>query len=90
MMVFIKQDLQTFMDGSPDGVIYVSLGSNLNGTAFFLSEGRLEAFQKAFGRLKQRVLWKWELPQMPNQPKNVFISKWFPQQDILGKIIISI
>lgn len=37
----------------------------------------------AFASVKQRVLWKWENETLPNQPKNVRISKWLQQRDIL-------
>ena len=37
-----------------------------------------------FSRLKQRVLWKWETEVMEDKPQNVMLSKWLPQQDILG------
>jgi UDP:flavonoid glycosyltransferase YjiC (YdhE family) len=37
-----------------------------------------------FGRLKQKVLWKWETESMLDKPANVKLSKWLPQQDILG------
>ena len=39
---------------------------------------------KVFGSLKQRVLWKWDQESMPDLPSNVKLSKWLPQQDILG------
>lgn len=37
----------------------------------------------ALGRLKQTVIWKWELDFMPNKPSNVVITPWLPQRDIL-------
>ena len=27
---------------------------------------------------------KWESDELPNKPKNVFISKWLPQTDVLA------
>ncbi len=41
-------------------------------------------FLSVFGKLKQRVLWKWETENMPDKPDNVKLVKWAPQQDILG------
>lgn len=43
-----------------------------------------EAFVKAFGKLKERVLWKYENETLPNNPGNIKISSWIPQRDILA------
>ncbi|KAF2879691.1 hypothetical protein ILUMI_26480 [Ignelater luminosus] len=38
-----------------------------------------------FRQLPQRVLWKWEAGNdMPDLPPNVKLSRWLPQQDLLG------
>lgn len=50
-----------------------------------LSEEKREAILHSVGKLKQKVLWKWENETLPNQPTNVFIRKWMPQRDILCK-----
>ncbi|KAG0715203.1 2-hydroxyacylsphingosine 1-beta-galactosyltransferase [Chionoecetes opilio] len=39
---------------------------------------------EVFGSLQQRVLWKWDEATMEGLPLNVRLSKWLPQQDILG------
>lgn len=44
----------------------------------------------AFKKLPYKVLWKWESDTMLNKPENVKISKWLPQTDILGKLILTI
>lgn len=51
-----------------------------------LSEEKREAILHALGKLKQRVLWKWENDTLPNQPPNVFIRKWMPQREILCEL----
>ena len=71
------------MNDAKDGVIYFSLGSNLQ-MSDMATDNKFEAFLSVFKDLKQRVLWKWE-KDFPLKPDNVKISKWFPQQDILGK-----
>lgn len=38
----------------------------------------------AFAKLKQNVLWKFEDDSLTDIPKNVKISKWLPQSDILA------
>ncbi|XP_063921312.1 UDP-glycosyltransferase UGT5-like [Zophobas morio] len=78
----LPQDLQEFLDNAKDGVIYFSMGSNLK-SAEFPPEKR-DAILRTFAKLKEQVLWKWEEDVLPGQPKNVKLSKWFPQQDILA------
>ena len=60
----------------------VSFGSVLTGSD--MPDGIRLALLDVFGRLKQRVLWKWETETMADKPANVMLSKWLPQQDILG------
>nr|CAD7461358.1 unnamed protein product [Timema tahoe] len=78
----LPQDLQKFMDDAKEGVVYFSLGSNLQSSD--MPEYKREAFLKAFSKLKQKVLWKFEADNLPGQPANVKIQKWLPQSDILG------
>jgi glucuronosyltransferase len=42
-------------------------------------------FLKVFSQLKQQVSWKWESDSMEGEAlsKNVKLSQWFPQQDLL-------
>ena len=40
-------------------------------------------FVNVFAKLKQRVIWKFE-DDMEGVSDNVLVSKWLPQQDILG------
>ena len=49
-----------------------------------MSNEQREAFLAAFASIPQRVIWKFEKP-IENAPKNVMISKWIPQRDILGR-----
>ncbi|PSN51259.1 hypothetical protein C0J52_11767 [Blattella germanica] len=81
-------DLQKYLDDAPHGVIYFSMGSNLRSSN--LPEATRDAFLKAFSKLKQKVLWKWETDSLPGQPKNVKLGKWLPQSDVLGKILFLI
>lgn len=50
-----------------------------------MPEDKRRIFIEAFSDLPQRVLWKWEDDNLPGKPENVMISKWLPQQDVLGK-----
>ncbi|PSN57998.1 hypothetical protein C0J52_08095 [Blattella germanica] len=64
------------------GAIFFSLGTNIRSDK--LSQEKLKAFLGAFAELPQRVLWKFESDVLPNQPKNVMVRKWLPQNDILA------
>ena len=77
------EKLRNFLDsGGKEGVIYVSFGSVLK--ASVMSEDKRKALLSVFGKLKQKVLWKWETDYMEDKPSNVMLHKWLPQQDVLG------
>ncbi|XP_044728495.1 UDP-glycosyltransferase UGT5-like [Chrysoperla carnea] len=78
----LPADLQKFMDDAKQGVIYFSLGSNVRSSD--LGEKRINEILKVFSKLPQKIIWKWETDTLPGQPKNVLISKWLPQNDILA------
>lgn len=46
---------------------------------------KLEAIISALSELPQRVVMKWDDKNLPGNPKNIFVSDWLPQSDILGK-----
>ncbi|XP_037045234.1 UDP-glucosyltransferase 2-like [Bradysia coprophila] len=75
-------DLKTFLDNAKNGVIYMSLGSNVKSKD--LSSKILAIFMNVFGNSTYDVLWKFEADNLPNKPPNVFISKWLPQSDLLA------
>ncbi|GLH09941.1 UDP-glucuronosyltransferase [Gryllus bimaculatus] len=77
-----RQDLQLFLDEAKEGAILFSLGSNLRSEK--LTPEKRKVLMDAFAELPQKVLWKFEADSLPGQPKNVKISKWLPQSDILG------
>jgi glucuronosyltransferase len=74
--------IQEFLDSATDGVILFSMGSIIQAVQW--PEEKREAFVKSFGKLKQKVLWKYENETLPNKPSNVMISPWIPQRDILA------
>ncbi|XP_030764390.1 UDP-glucuronosyltransferase 2C1-like isoform X1 [Sitophilus oryzae] len=77
----LPKDLQEFLDNAKDGAIYFSMGSNLKSK--LMSEERKKMILNVLGRLKQKVIWKFE-EELPGKPDNVLIKKWLPQQDILA------
>nr|XP_049700701.1 uncharacterized protein LOC110384519 [Helicoverpa armigera] len=78
----LPKDLKKFIDEAEHGVIYISFGSMLRATS--TPKDKLEAIIGAISELPQRIVWKWEEKNLPGNPKNVFISNWLPQNDILA------
>jgi glucuronosyltransferase len=83
----LHQELQKFPDEAPDGVIYISMVSIMQG--YLMLESKRNAFLEALSKLMQRVLWKWESDTLPVQASNVKFGKWLPQSDILGECLTS-
>ncbi|CAH2098355.1 unnamed protein product [Euphydryas editha] len=77
----LPQDLKSFLDTSKNGVIYISFGTNIK-PAMFPAE-TLKIFTDVFSKLPYDVLWKWDKDELPGRSKNVRISKWLPQSDLL-------
>ena len=71
-------------------MIYFSLGSFTKGDLMPLE--MRDKIIEAFSKVPQRILWKYE-KELENLPKNIKLTNWAPQQDILGNynyIIISL
>ncbi|XP_064074696.1 UDP-glucosyltransferase 2-like isoform X4 [Vanessa tameamea] len=77
----LPKDLKSYLDSSKNGVIYVSFGTNVKPSMF--PPETLEIFTDVFSQLAYDVLWKWDNDELPGRPKNVRISKWLPQSDLL-------
>ncbi|KAK3930011.1 UDP-glycosyltransferase UGT5 [Frankliniella fusca] len=68
---------------APNGFVFMSFGTNVKSAE--IDKGRRDAILRAFGRIKQRVLWKYEEDDILDKlPPNVRVIKWAPQNDILG------
>lgn len=78
----LPQDIKSFIESAKDGVVYFSMGSNIQSTQ--LPVEIRDGLLRAFSNLKQKVLWKWEDINLPGKPNNVMINKWYPQDDILS------
>ncbi|KAF2886331.1 hypothetical protein ILUMI_19842, partial [Ignelater luminosus] len=77
----LPTNLQKLLDDAANGFIYFSLGSNVKSK--LLSQERLTVLMETFAELPYIIVWKFEQESLPGKPKNVFISEWFPQQDVL-------
>ncbi|KPI98792.1 UDP-glucuronosyltransferase 2B2 [Papilio xuthus] len=73
----LPKDLQSIMDNAKYGVIYFSMGSNLNSQDIL--DGYNEILMEVFSNLRQVVLWKHDL-KFSHLPSNVHVLKWAPQQ----------
>ncbi|KAM3961543.1 UDP-glycosyltransferase UGT5-like [Aphomia sociella] len=78
----LSDDIRKFIEESEHGVIYISFGSLLRAATAPLD--KLQAIIDALSLLPQRVIWKWEKESLPGNPKNIYLSKWLPQNDILA------
>ncbi|XP_045455020.1 UDP-glycosyltransferase UGT5-like [Melitaea cinxia] len=77
----LPQDLKSYLDSSTNGVIYISFGTNVKPS--MLPAEKLKIFTDVFSKLPYDVLWKWDNDEIPGRSKNVRISKWLPQSDLL-------
>ncbi|XP_076050354.1 UDP-glucosyltransferase 2-like [Oratosquilla oratoria] len=79
----LPKDLEDWVQAAGEpGFILFSLGSAARPSD--MPEEFRQMLVNVFGQLEQRVLWKWDQEDMADLPPNVRISKWLPQQDILG------
>lgn len=77
----LSESIRNLLDQSANGAILFSMGSNLRSSD--LPNSTLADIFSVFKKLKQNILWKFE-KDIQNKPKNVFISKWYKQSDILS------
>lgn len=78
----LPNDLKNWLDGAKHGAIFMSMGSNIKSSE--LSPQVLSAITNTFSKLKELVIWKFENDSLIGLPKNVMVSKWLPQSDLLA------
>ncbi|XP_026816823.1 UDP-glucuronosyltransferase 2B2-like [Rhopalosiphum maidis] len=76
----IPDDILEFIENSPHGVIYFTLGSVVAVSS--LPENIRNDIIQVLSQVPQRVLLKYE-DEMVDKPENIMVKKWFPQRDIL-------
>lgn len=74
-------EFKAFMDSSKSGVIVFSLGSLLKASE--LKKRERDAFISVFSKLKQNVVWCYDLPDAHKLPKNILGRPWIPQRELL-------
>ncbi|KAK9736942.1 UDP-glucoronosyl and UDP-glucosyl transferase [Popillia japonica] len=77
----LPEDLQKILDNAKHGVVYFSLGSIMKSS--LIPVDKRQEILRAFSKLKQIVLWKYE-EKLSNLPSNVITKSWFPQSDLLA------
>lgn len=78
------QDLKTFIEKGKKGTVLMALGTNMK--SIFLGEEKLISIIEAFKEMPDyNFIFKFEADTLPTEkPKNVMISKFLPQNDILA------
>lgn len=74
----IQGDLLKFVDSSKNGIVIVSFGSVVSS----LPKDHLDKMGEAFKQIKYDVIWKQN--DASYSSKNVLLTKWMPQNDLLG------
>ncbi|XP_045506842.1 UDP-glucosyltransferase 2-like [Colias croceus] len=77
----LPNDLKAYLDSSKNGVIYVSFGTNVK--PHMLAMDKIKIMVDVLSKMPYDVLWKWDANELPGISKNIKISKWFPQSDLL-------
>lgn len=75
--------MEKFIEEAEHGVVVFSLGSIAKSNT--MTAEIKAAFQDAFAEIPQRVIWKFD-DSIENLSRNVLLTKWMPQRDILGEI----
>lgn len=74
----LEGDLLKFVNSAKNGIIVVSFGSVVSS----LPKEHLEKMGEAFKQIKYDIVWKWS--DTSYSSSNVFLTKWMPQNDLLG------
>lgn len=77
--------MKQFLDNAEKGFIYVSLGTNAQWED--MPNNALETFSEAFSALPYKVVWKMDPDTLLKKYENILVSKWLPQQSILGNVM---
>ncbi|CAL7945083.1 unnamed protein product [Xylocopa violacea] len=78
----LSTELSEFLGNATDGFIYMSLGCHMKSS--FLPPSTVRAIYNVFSRLPYKVLWKYEIDDIPKRNGNILISDWLPQQSVLA------
>lgn len=78
----LPEDLAEIMDSAKEGIIYFSLGTNVQGSN--LSPEKAKIIFDVLSQLPYKVLMKWSGSDIPRKSPNIIYKSWLPQDDILA------
>ncbi|XP_018394777.1 PREDICTED: UDP-glucuronosyltransferase 2A3-like [Cyphomyrmex costatus] len=78
----LPKDVAEFLDSAHEGVLYFNLGSMIKMSS--MPQKKLDAILKVMGSIPRKVIWKWEVDELPYKLDNVMTRKWLPQFDIMN------
>ncbi|CAH2230242.1 jg19996 [Pararge aegeria aegeria] len=77
----LPKDMDLLLNASSNGVIYFSLGTNVNTTN--LPPDKVQMMVNVFSQLPYDVIWKLDKDTIPGKTENIKLFKWVPQADLL-------
>lgn len=78
----LPEDLAQIVESSKKGVIFFSLGTNVQGSN--LSKDKANMIFNVLSKLPYTVLLKWGDSDFPGQSNNIIYRSWLPQDDLLA------
>ena len=75
-----KELVQFIESSSPYGIIIFSLGTFVN----HIPSRKADMIARVFGRLKEKVIWRYPGSPPDSLANNTLIRRWFPQNDVLA------
>ena len=79
----LPENIKKFLDEATEGAVLFSWGSMVKASS--LPKKKLEVILRVIGSIPRKVIWKWEVNDFPQQPKNLMVLKWLPQFDIMSE-----
>ena len=76
--------MKEFLDNANDGAVLIAFGSTID-LSIIPEYFKDVFFQMMIKFPKVQFIWRWDGPLPENHPKNLKVSKWLPQYEILGK-----
>lgn len=80
--------MEKLLSNNNQGLLYFSMGSNMDlNNPMMRPDNLRRLFLSVFATRKEKVFWRMSGQVKERASDNVFISKWFPQIDVLGNEI---
>ena len=79
----LPEEFKTYLDGAEHGAILMSFGSTIN-LAKIPEHYKTIFFEMVRQFPQVRFIWRWDGPLPKDVPKNLMVSKWLPQYQILS------